>query len=259
MPLIDGDVAFGLRRQRWLLHPQPLGSHRETLGQYARLVRPGDTVYDVGANIGLYSRLALSLIGAGRVEAFEPMADNLKLLRRNAALAGDGLLNVHALALGDADAEAVELQVDDVADGTAVLDEVTGGQASEARRAKGLGPKTETVRLAKLDTLRPDLPKPNVIKIDTEGAEAMMLRGAAGVLADDQPHLILATHGDAVAAECFTLLTGHGYHVAGWHRDGWRLLTADDAPELADNNVIASIDRDLVTNEPPLHDLSPRS
>ena len=59
----------------------------------AELVKPGQTVYDVGANIGFFTILCSRLVGPqGRVYAFEPIPQNLVTLRHNIAL--NGLTNV---------------------------------------------------------------------------------------------------------------------------------------------------------------------
>jgi FkbM family methyltransferase len=56
-----------------------------------QLVHPGDTVLDVGANIGYYTLLLAKLVGEqGRVFAFEPEPENFKLLQKNVALSGYG-------------------------------------------------------------------------------------------------------------------------------------------------------------------------
>jgi FkbM family methyltransferase len=61
--------------------------------QFRQLVRPGDTVIDVGANIGWYTLLSASLVGpAGQVIAFEPAPPALVLLRRS--IATNRLVNV---------------------------------------------------------------------------------------------------------------------------------------------------------------------
>jgi len=52
---------------------------------------------------------------------------------------------------------------------------------------------------------------PDFIKIDVEGAEASVLRGAERILADRQPALIIETHGAAVESECVAILEARGY------------------------------------------------
>ncbi len=61
----------------------------ETARLFKEVIRPGDTVVDIGANVGFFSLLAARLVGtAGRVYAFEPEPQNFALLTKNIALNG---------------------------------------------------------------------------------------------------------------------------------------------------------------------------
>src|SRR6266403_313613 len=52
-----------------------------------RMLSPGKTFVDAGANFGIYTMVASKLVGeAGRVIAFEPTAESFEVLRRNIAL-----------------------------------------------------------------------------------------------------------------------------------------------------------------------------
>lgn len=54
-----------------------------------------------------------------------------------------------------------------------------------------------------------------MIKIDVEGAEAEVLRGAANLVRERRPTVFVATHGEPQHAECLRLLAGLGYRVTG--------------------------------------------
>lgn len=63
---------------------------------------------------------------------------------------------------------------------------------------------------------------PDVIKIDVEGAEGMVLRGAAEILRRFRPILVISTHpywlpASESADELFEVLAGYGYHVKDSH------------------------------------------
>ena len=244
-----GPLRFSVRRQHWLMGRDNFGGHRRIFGMFARLIRPGDTFYEVGANTGYYARFLLHHLPVGSLVAFEPMAGNLDLLRRNLELGGfaPGRWRVEPLALSDEDGTA-DLQVDDVADGSAVLDRLTGGAASGGRAARGLAPKVERVPVRRLDGLIADdgLPPPGVMKVDTEGAEALVFAGAAGTLREHRPRLVIATHGPDKVAATIGVLEPLGYQVWGYAADGggevYRRLGVADADGLADNNLIASTD-----------------
>ena len=56
------------------------------------------------------------------------------------------------------------------------------------------------------------LPPPDFLKIDVDGGEMAVLRGARKVIEKQRPRMILATHGDDIDAECRSLLSE-------WHYD----------------------------------------
>jgi FkbM family methyltransferase len=72
------------------------------MSEFRRLIRPGDTVIDVGANVGWYTLLASSLVGpTGRVIAFEPAPESVSLLRKSVAVNRLANVSVEAKALSD--------------------------------------------------------------------------------------------------------------------------------------------------------------
>jgi FkbM family methyltransferase len=212
-----GDFRVRLRRNRSLWLRKPLESESFPFAMLRRFVRPGDVVYDCGANLGLYDRFLVSTLKAGRVVAFEPSEENRRFLAANLDLGGIAeRVTVLPLALADEDG-VVEFQVDDVQTTSGTLSKVTGGAPSEGRRNLRLAPLTEKVLCRRLDTVvrEEGLPAPDVIKIDVEGAEALLLRGAAGILSRRGPRLVIELHGAAVAREVLELLHAHGYACAG--------------------------------------------
>lgn len=243
-----GPLRIRLRRHRWFFWEDFAKNDALILGIFARLIRPGDVVYDIGANIGLYTRLMRVWFGASRVIAFEPMRENFDLLQRNVALGRmEGEVDVHAVALSDVEGQE-ELQVDDMASGTAVLSSVSGGEASAGRRVFGLGPKSERVEVARLDQFieAHDLPRPQMMKVDTEGAEVKVLRGAVETLRQHRPRLAIALHGVDKAKGVLSLLDELGYFSFGFVREGesgprtYRQIWAADADSMCDNNMVAS-------------------
>jgi FkbM family methyltransferase len=211
-----GPFRIRLRRNRsWWLR-KPLESESFPFAMLRRWVRPGDVVYDCGANLGLYDRFLVSNLGAGRVVAFEPSPENRRFLAANLALGGIAdRVTVVPVALADEDGLA-EFQVDDVQTASGTLSKVTGGEPSEGRRNLRLGPLTEQVLCRRLDTVVAEekLPLPDVIKIDVEGAEPLLLRGAAGLLRERQPKLVIELHGAAVAREVISILHEFKYSCA---------------------------------------------
>ncbi|QDU71314.1 FkbM family methyltransferase [Mucisphaera calidilacus] len=261
-----GPFQFRLKRHHWLYGSRALSGHARNLAMFERVIDPDAVFYDVGLNIGYYARFIASHFPVRRVAGFEPMTQNIDLARRNIELCPRAdVIRLHEIALGDTDGDEL-LQVDDITDGSAVLDRVSGGQPAEGRLNAGLPGMTESVRMMRLDTFVAEAlePPPTAMKIDTEGAEVIVLRGARETLETHAPHLVIATHGREPAEGCFRLLDPLGYGLYGWVPSGqrggsYRRLTFENMAELADNNILAS--RNHARLEPevtplPMDDLS---
>ena len=146
-----------------------------------RIVRPGDTAIDVGANVGFFTCLMGAVVGPeGRVVACEPDPDNLSTLARNIALS-----DLHNVTLVTMPVTDVVGEVDfhfnsDGADGHALWDPALfpGNLRSIAT------PRIRHIAATTLDAevLSLGLASPRLIKIDVEGAEHRVLQGAAGLL-----------------------------------------------------------------------------
>ena len=167
-----GPFEIRLRRNRSMWLRDPLIHERYNMGAIRRFSDSKSVIYDAGANIGLYSRFFVQQCHAKAVVAFEPIAENRRLLRRNLTLgAVADSVTVVPMALSNKDGLQT-IQIDDMSGAAASLDSVTKGQASQGRRDYGLQPKTIEIQGARLDTvvMSHHLPPPNVIKVDVEGA-----------------------------------------------------------------------------------------
>jgi FkbM family methyltransferase len=159
-----------------------------------RTLAEGDCAIDVGANIGYFTTVLASLVGPrGRVLSLEPGAANLARLRAN--LAANNLANVVIVEQPASDvAEEIAFYINsDNAAGNAIWDpaEFTGNEKSKAkaqiRRMQATTLDAEVARLG--------LPRPKLIKIDTEGAEYKVLTGAQRLLAGaGVPYVIAELH-----------------------------------------------------------------
>ena len=195
-----------LRGARWVIgsstHGCWLGSYEyEKQRIFSELVRPGQVVWDVGANVGFYTLLASRLVGpTGQVVAIEPLPANVTLLRRHIQI--NFLRNVAVV-------EA------------AVADRLGEGsfKAGENSSTGSLSDQQDgfRVRLVTLDSLIADnaLPLPNLIKMDIEGGEVTAILGASKLLSSQRPILLLATHGAELHAACVKHLKDDGYSVEG--------------------------------------------
>ena len=171
---------------------------------FARWVRPGMTVYDVGANKGQMALLFASLVGpTGRVVAFEPAPAEFSSLTRNLDL--NGLSHVRPVQAAAADAEgelAFSYAPDHPTQGKLVDVELTYAPLSDD---------TITVRACCLDGVLDDEPPPNVVKVDVEGAAAAVLRGAARIMEEAAPPLYIELHGPEEQAGVRDEVLGRGY------------------------------------------------
>jgi FkbM family methyltransferase len=156
------------------------GWERELSRMCARLIRRGHTVLDVGAHVGMYTVLFASQVGAGgRVHAFEPLPANLALLADNVAHNGYGaIVQLAAVAVADTPGERVLHRYvgDRYPGGSTMLHSLVGG-ADYTPEA--------TVAVVTLDQYSDEhgLLAADFIKIDAEGAELRILRGAHALIA----------------------------------------------------------------------------
>lgn len=145
---------------------------------------PGDTFIDIGANIGWFSVLAAHVVGAeGRVYAFEPREDlRARLCQSIAANGFDQQCHVESSALGEGEGESYLAWVPGERNpGHSFLAPANLPEGAE-RLAK--------VSIRPLDSF--NIPAPvRIVKIDVEGAESMVLKGARRLIERDHPILVL--------------------------------------------------------------------
>lgn len=136
-------------------------------------IRPGDIVWDVGANVGLYSKKFSNIAGSsGRVFAYEPSLDNLQ--RLNEAVASLGNVTVMPVALGDReDVVVFEQGTDPLGATSRIVDKAVRESERQVEIMLSSGDHLISSRAVAL---------PNVIKIDTEGFELDVLRGLSQTL-----------------------------------------------------------------------------
>jgi FkbM family methyltransferase len=199
VPVIQGR----LRGKRWLTgsltHGCWLGSYESGKQKvFETLITPGSVVFDIGANVGFYTLLASVLVGrSGHVYAFEPVQRNVGYLRRHIAL--NHVNNV----------TVIDSAVSDVT-GTARF-VVSGGSAIGSLSEQG-EVEVATLALDDFDSAQGTRARSH-LKIDVEGAEFKVLRGAEAFLKTRRPSILLATHGPDVHIACCGFLSGIGYNI----------------------------------------------
>lgn len=184
-----------------------------------QLLRPGDFVWDIGAHYGYTVLLESAAVGpGGRVIAFEPNPRNRHLLELHIRWNRAANATLLPCAMSGADGE------------------LSFGWEDSQRASSiesHLGGQGWTVPVRHVDGLIASgaLPAPNVLKIDVEGAEADLLRGAARLLAGNAPLIIvLSTHTKELHDSCCATLRSAGFDlvetsaVAVARAEGWAAL-----------------------------------
>lgn len=149
---------------------------------FARYVRPGSVVYDVGANVGFYTVLAARLAGlTGRVVAFEPFPATAEAARHNARLNGFAHVTVVESAVADAPGEEW-------------LATGTGPVTSRLTPDRSLAGRLVPVTSLDAFLASSDEPPPDFVKVDVEGAEERVLRGMRETLRRHRPLVLCEVH-----------------------------------------------------------------
>jgi FkbM family methyltransferase len=200
--IFDADLSSTLEWQLWAFG----GYEKHFAELFGYLVRPGDRCVDVGANVGVHTVRLARLAGAdGEVIAIEPDPDLVQRANRNIAL--NGVANVRVISAA-ASERAGQMR----------LFRPSPHDTNRARASllhhpylTGL---TTTVPVVTIDDVCAGA-EVSLIKIDVEGHEAAVVRGAAGTIARCAPSIVFeyapALLEDTVAQTPFGALADSGY------------------------------------------------
>lgn len=174
------------------------------LGHLANWIKPGSVVWDVGANMGLVSFVAAGLAGpTGKVYAFEPDTMMVRLLRRSAQLNPQAApVEVIPCAVG----ASISLSRFNIA----LHNRSTNFLEGFGTRLTGGIRETHTVLTIPLDWAAKQIPPPDFLKIDVEGAELDVFRGAAEMLRAKRPVIIFECQ-NSNSEEIHAMLKKLGY------------------------------------------------
>jgi FkbM family methyltransferase len=197
LPIMQGK----LRGKKWIVgsgeHGYWLGSYEMQKRQaFENEIKPGSVVYDIGANVGYYTLLASVLSGEkGKVFAFEPLPRNVDYLRKHVEINHLTNVDIFEAAVSDYEGEAFF----DLGASTAM------GHLAERGEIR--------VKMVALDDLLEGnkIQPPDFIKIDVEGAEYEVLKGARVLLNKFHPILFLDTHQREAHQKTITFLEELGY------------------------------------------------
>lgn len=196
-----------------------------------KILRPGDTFLDLGANVGWFTLLASSVVGpTGSVHAFEPQPTIADYLERTIALNSlQAGITLHRAGVWHEPGSMV----------------LAWHQDSENHAASHLLPAAaeqtagSLVQLLTLDSLQ--LARCDVIKMDIEGAEPKAMEGASRLLAKTRPIILselnapqLVSVSDATCGSFIADMNARGYHCLGSRGDcaGQTIAPTDDLADI---------------------------
>ncbi len=160
-------------------------------------IKPGNVVYDVGANVGFYTLIASIKSGDnGKVFSFEPLPENISFLKKHIKL--NDLKNTSVIERA-------------ISEKSSKMKFAFGDNRSSGHISINGEIEIETISLDEF--IRQGNPEPDVIKFDIEGAEYEALIGSKELLKNKKPVIFLATHSDELRAKCLKLIAEFGYKV----------------------------------------------
>jgi len=205
-----------------------------------RFLKPGMTVIDGGANMGLYTLYAARRVGrGGTVVALEPSAREFDRLAGHVRLNRLGNVRCRRLALGRGSGTG-RLRV--AAEWNAGHNTL-GAFGYEATQAAGI----EEVEIRALDSIVAEegLERVDVVKLDLEGAEYAALLGAETTIRRFKPAILIEfadrtlRHQDAHSGQIWDFLAARGYAMHGFDPDTGALAPAARKPEYDSENLVA--------------------
>lgn len=185
-----------------------LGTYEQEMqSALGELIKPGMTIYDVGANIGYVTLMLGKLVGMkGKVFAFEALPDNVERLHRNVEL--NDYIDRVTISPGAVGASAGEVKF---------LVHSSGGMGKAAGSA---GRDEQYLREITVPGISLDEfvytqgnPPPQAVKMDIEGGEVMALPGMRRLLVEVRPLMLMELHGPESARAAWDALAAAGYRL----------------------------------------------
>jgi len=173
-------------------------------------VSKGDIVVDIGANMGYFVLQESKLVGeTGKVFAIEPVAENLKLLKKNLGLNQCANVETFQLAIGDKNEESSIFLSYRLNCGSMVFRDGLNLVDGAIKKLP--------VTVVTLDKFLEDKPTPSLIRMDVEGYEFEIIQGMKNLLAKKCPlKLFIEVHPGYLKKEklvdMLDTLKNHGFY-----------------------------------------------
>ena len=204
-----------------------------------RLCPRDGVVADIGGNIGTTALAFAALVPAGHVHVFEPSPGMLRCLRRNIELSRAHNITVHDYGVGDV-ARRGRLQVAIAGNpGSAFISDTADDD--ECQAASG-----DPIEVRRLDEALRDIERLDFVKIDVEGLELRVLRGAEALLRRHRPSVLFEVNegalrrGGTSGREVCEYLMSLGYRLHYLQAGRFRSYDVATMPTRKLHNVIGS-------------------
>jgi FkbM family methyltransferase len=217
------------------------------------LVKPGMVVFDVGANIGKYTKLFSLLVGdSGKVFAFEPDPDSAQRVYK--LVADDALANVRVLNQAVSEASG-KVTLNRFPEEYCSWNSLGHPQMEDPRNPSQLVPIVSSVEVeaVTLDGFCQShgIAQIDYVKLDVEGAEFRALQGAQGLLKKQairflqfEVSLKMLEGLNTCARPVFDLLASFGYECHAISEDGKMLGVVSDSNEFYENYIAIPVKTD---------------
>ena len=164
----------------------------DVIGFLSHYLKPGMIVFDVGANIGVYSLLSAKYVGEhGAVHAFEPTPETFAHLCTNVELNGFMHICLNQLAVAEKSGMSMLYLYEQNGMNSLAAQDWTGKPLGQVM--------VKTISLDEYVSAK-DLPRVDLLKIDVEGAELSVLKGAYGLLSEANPPVVVCEFADKTTA-----------------------------------------------------------
>lgn len=174
--------------------------------EFLNYLKKDSIIFDIGANVGYYTLLASKKIdNSGLVFAFEPAVRNLSFLYRHIQL--NKVKNVIVLPFACSNTNSLEVFSFDKDSALGHLENNYITQSINPLSSTIVNTTTVDNFVEKIGVI------PNIIKIDVEGAELQVLRGAKETLAQQKVTIFLSIHTDQLKIDCLNFLKELGYET----------------------------------------------